>query len=142
MKRPNINEINIWGKSEENEEVKALFEDILKTTQIHQTPDSRNTSNKIYTKLLNSKYTNQKTIKYFCSAEKKQNCQPKHFVSSENIHKKWKKNKSTFMQVKLRESVIISPPLKAILKRVLLMNENDHREKQGNMDKNKEKWKG
>ena len=65
MKRPNKNEINIWRKIEENEEVKALFEDVLKTTQIHQTPDSRNTSNKIYTKLLNSKYTNQKTIKYF-----------------------------------------------------------------------------
>lgn len=65
MKRPNKNEINIWRKIEENEEVKALFEDVLKTTQIHQTPDSRNTSNKIYTKLLNSKYTNQKTINIF-----------------------------------------------------------------------------
>lgn len=46
------------------------------------------------------------------------------------------------MQVKLREFVIISPSLKAILKHVLLMKENDHREKQGNMDKNKEKWEG
>lgn len=107
MKRPNINEINIWRKSEENEEVKALFEDVLKTTQIHQTPDSRNTSNKIYTKLLKSKYTNQKTIKYFCSAERKQKCQPRHFVSSENILKKWKKNKNTFMQVKLRELLVL-----------------------------------
>ena len=45
------------------------------------------------------------------------------------------------MQVKLRESVIISPPLKAILKRVLLMNENDHREKRGIAAKNRKQQK-
>lgn len=53
-----------------------------------------------------------------------------------------KKGKNTSKQIKLREFIITRPALKVILKRFLLVKENDHRGKHGNAGGNEEQWEG